>query len=310
MICKKVFQRSCFMRIISYRTSVHEPWQAGFELDGRVIAATAVYNFDSQAPTVRALLERGPAVVEKALDSARRLFETTEQGFLSFDEIQVGPPVPDPDKIICLGLNYADHAAEANLALPEAPVLFTKYRNSLTGPRDAIVLPHFSQQNDYEAELAVVIGQTCKDVSAQDALNYVAGYTIMNDVSARDWQMRTSQWMAGKAIDTFAPMGPGIVPASEIPDPQNLKLYTRINGEVLQDGTTADMIFSVAQAIEFISTVMTLVPGDIISTGTPAGVGMARNPKVYLQAGDVVEVEVERIGSIVNPVVAPASSTK
>jgi 2-keto-4-pentenoate hydratase/2-oxohepta-3-ene-1,7-dioic acid hydratase in catechol pathway len=293
------------MRIISYRTSSHAPWQAGFEQGGRVIAASAVHDFGDQPSTVRALLEGGQTTVEKAVSAAHQQLEAGAQNSLAFDDLQVGPPVPDPDKIICLGLNYADHAAETHAATPEVPILFAKYRNSLVGPRDEIILPSFSEQVDYEAELAVVIGRTCKDVAAEDALQYVAGYTIMNDVSARDWQMRTGQWLSGKAIDTFGPMGPGIVPASEIPDPQALKLYARVNGQVLQDGTTADMIFSVAKSIEFISTVMTLVPGDIISTGTPAGVGMGRKPPLYLKAGDVVEIEVEHIGSIVNPVVAP-----
>lgn len=291
------------MRIISYRTAPQAPWQAGFELDSRVIAATAVHTYNS-SPSVRALLEAGPTAVDKAIANAQRLFEASEQQFLSLDAIEVGAPVPDPDKIICLGLNYADHAAESNMALPKHPILFPKYRNSLVGPHDAIVLPHFSTQIDYEGELALVIGQTCKDVTEQDALQYVAGYTIMDDVSARDWQFHTQQWMPGKAIDTFAPMGPGIVPATEIPNPQALKVFTRVNGQVLQDGTTEQMIFTVAQSIAYISTVMTLVPGDIISTGTPAGVGQARKPQIFLHAGDVVEVEIERIGKIVNPVVA------
>jgi 2-keto-4-pentenoate hydratase/2-oxohepta-3-ene-1,7-dioic acid hydratase in catechol pathway len=292
------------MRIISYRTSPHAPWQAGFEQGGYVIAATAVHTYGDHQTSVRALLEAGPTAVDKALANARHLFEVGEQKFLSLDALEVGAPIPDPDKIICLGLNYADHAAESNMTLPKYPILFSKYRNSLVGPHDAIVLPHFSTQIDYEAELAVVIGQTCKDVTEQDALKYVAGYTIMNDVSARDWQFHTHQWMPGKAIDTFAPMGPGIVPAAEIPNPQGLKVYARVNGKVLQDGTTEQMIFTIAQSIAYISTVMTLVPGDIISTGTPAGVGFARKPPVFLQAGDVVEIEVEHVGKIVNPVVA------
>ncbi|HTI15524.1 MAG TPA: fumarylacetoacetate hydrolase family protein [Dictyobacter sp.] len=292
------------MQIISYRTSTDVPWQAGFEHDGKVIAATAAHTFGDQAPTVRVLLEAGPSALSEAIETAKKLFEAKEQELLSFDEIEVGPPVPDPDKIICLGLNYADHAAETNMALPKHPVLFPKYRNSLVGPKDNIVLPGFSEEIDYEAELAVVIGRTCKNVSEADALNYVAGYTIMNDVSARDWQFHTTQWMPGKAIDTFAPMGPGIVPAAAVGDPQTLKVYARVNGEVLQDGTTSQMIFSIAQSLAYISTVMTLVPGDIISTGTPAGVGFSRKPPVFLHAGDVVEIEVERVGKITNPVVA------
>jgi acylpyruvate hydrolase len=298
------------MYIISYRTSAQAPWQAGFELEGRVLAASAVHTYADRPPTVRALLEAGPMAVEQALAGAQRIFAAGTQELITLDTVEVGAPVPDPDKIICLGLNYADHAAESNMPLPKYPILFPKYRNSLTGPKSAIVLPHFSTQIDYEAELAVVIGRTCKDVTEQDALNYVAGYTIMNDVSARDWQFHTGQWMPGKAIDTFAPMGPGIVLAAEIPNPQALKVIARVNGQVLQNGTTEQMIFSVAKSIEYISTVMTLVPGDIISTGTPAGVGFAHKPPIFLHAGDVVEIEIERIGSIVNPVVGPTVATK
>lgn len=296
------------MRIVSYRTTPNAPWLAGIERDGRVIAASATYNFGDRPATVRALLEAGPQAVEAALANAQLIFDAGRQEFLALDAITLGPPVPDPDKIICLGLNYSDHAAEANLAIPEVPVLFTKYRNSLTGPHDPIVLPHTSNKIDYEAELAVVIGRTCKDVSEQDALKYVAGYTIMDDVSARDMQMRTSQWTAGKAIDTFAPMGPGIVPASDVPNPQDLMLTTRVNGQQLQHASSKYMIFSVAKTIEFISSFMTLVPGDIIATGTPAGVGFVRKPPIYLKAGDVVEIEIEGIGRIVNPVVAPSTA--
>lgn len=306
---RDVLERQVFvLRIISYRTSIHTPWQAGFEMDGRVISATATHNYENQPPTVRALLEAGPTAVQKALASAERLISSEEQTLHTLADVEVGAPIPDPDKIICLGLNYADHAAETHAQLPQHPILFAKFRNSLIGPQAPIVLPRFSTEIDYEAELAVVIGRTCKDVSAEDALSYVAGYTIMNDVSARDWQFHTGQWMAGKAIDTFAPMGPGIVPASEIPDPQHLKVFTRLNGAVVQDGTTAQMIFNIAQSIEYISTVMTLVPGDIISTGTPAGVGFARKPPLYLHEGDRVEVEIEHIGTISNPVVGGVQS--
>jgi 2-keto-4-pentenoate hydratase/2-oxohepta-3-ene-1,7-dioic acid hydratase in catechol pathway len=293
------------MRFITYRTSSQESWQAGIEQNGHVIAATAAFTFGTQPPTVRSLLEAGPEAVEATLANARRIFAATDEPTLDLDALEIGPPIPDPDKIICLGLNYADHAAESKMAIPPAPVLFAKYRNSLIGPYDTIVLPRVSEQVDYEAELAVVIGRVCKDVAEQEALNYVAGYTIMDDVSARDLQLRTSQWTAGKAIDTFAPMGPGIVPATEIPDPQDLLVSARVNGQLLQNASTKLMIFSIAQTIAFISSFMTLVPGDIISTGTPAGVGSQRNPPIYLKDGDVVEIEIERIGKIVNKVAGP-----
>lgn len=295
------------MRIITYRANPQEAWQAGIEDNGRVVAATAVYSYGEQLPTVRVLLEAGPAILATVLANAREILEAGDQAVLALEAVELGPPVPDPEKIICLGLNYADHAAETKMEIPKYPILFPKYRNSLTGPYSPIVLPHFSTKIDYEAELAVVIGQTCKDVSERDALNYVAGYTIMNDVTARDWQARSSQWMPGKAIDTFAPMGPGIVPASELPDPQKLRVITRVNGQVLQDSNTELMVFSVARSIEYISTFMTLVPGDIISTGTPAGVGFTRKPPIYLRREDIVEVEIEHIGRIANKVVGSPS---
>jgi acylpyruvate hydrolase len=317
------------MQIISYRAGAQEPWQAGIEQDGRVVAASVVHNFGggaptvradswetersqinvhsfgSQAQTVRALLEAGPASVETALANAKKVFQAGGQAVVSLEAVEVGPPVPDPDKIICLGLNYADHAAETKAAIPDVPILFAKFRNSLVGPRSPIVLPRVSTHIDYEAELAVIIGRTCNSVAESEALSYVAGYSIMDDVSARDLQMRTSQWTAGKALDTFAPMGPGIVSASEIPDPQNLMVTARVNGQVLQHASTKLMIFSVARTIAFISSIMTLVPGDIIATGTPAGVGFTRQPPIFLRDGDVVEIEIEKIGKIVNPVVGP-----
>jgi len=295
------------MRIISYRSHPQDAWQAGIELDGHVVAATAAYSYGDQLPTVRVLLEAGPAMLSTVLANASEIFAAGDQPLLRLDTLELGAPVADPAKIVCMGLNYADHAAETQMPIPKYPVLFPKYRNSLTGPYSPIVLPRFSSKIDYEAELAVVIGQTCKDVSEQDALHYVAGYTIMNDVTARDWQSFSSQWMPGKAIDTFAPMGPGIVPASELPDPQKLHITTRVNGQVLQDSNTAMMLFSVSKSIEFISTFMTLDPGDIISTGTPAGVGFSRKPPIYLHEGDVVEIEIECIGRIINQVVRSPS---
>jgi 2-keto-4-pentenoate hydratase/2-oxohepta-3-ene-1,7-dioic acid hydratase in catechol pathway len=182
------------------------------------------------------------------------------------------------------------------------PVFFAKYRNSLVGPTSPILVPRVSSQIDYEGELALIIGTRCKEVSEQDALQYVAGYTIMNDVSARDLQMQTSQYTAGKALDTFAPMGPGIVLASDVPDPQTLTLTTRVNGQVVQHSSTANMIFSVAKVIAFLSSLMTLEPGDIIATGTPSGVGFKRTPPLFLRDGDITEVEIEGIGRIRNPV--------
>jgi len=251
--------------------------------------------------SVRAILASG-RFEAFAADAGRALAAGT--GTVALASVRLGPPVPDPDKIICLGLNYSDHAAEAAMALPKAPILFPKYRNSLAGPYDDIVVPKVATEAlDYEVELAVVIGRRASEVAAADALGFIAGYSAFDDVSARDLQMQTSQWAAGKAIDSFAPMGPGIVPAAEIGDPQNLMLTTRVNGAVLQHDSTKGMIFPIAQTIEFITSFMTLEPGDIIATGTPAGVGFARKPPIRLHAGDVVEVEVEKIGTLRNTVV-------
>ena len=218
------------------------------------------------------------------------------------EDVLLGPPIPDPDKIICLGLNYKSHAEEAQLKLPEVPMLFAKYRNALIGPTSSIVLPKFSKEVDYEGELAVVIGRRGKDIPTGNALEYVAGYMAFHDVSARDLQFRTSQFLSGKTLDTFAPCGPSLV-INEINDPQNLNITTRVNGKTLQNGNTRDMIFPIAETIAHISQLMTLEPGDIIATGTPGGVGFKRTSPIFLQDGDVVEVEVEKIGMLRNPVV-------
>jgi 2-keto-4-pentenoate hydratase/2-oxohepta-3-ene-1,7-dioic acid hydratase in catechol pathway len=220
------------------------------------------------------------------------------------ERVRLRAPVPRPGKVICIGLNFRDHAEESGLPLPEVPILFPKYANSVIGPGDPIVLPPETSEPDYEAELGVVIGRRASRVSEGDALSYVAGYTCMNDVSARDLQNRTSQWMLGKAIDTFLPCGPWLVTAGEIPDPQDLAIGLRLNGEQLQSSTTAQMVFGVAELVAFISRTLTLEPGDLIATGTPPGVGFARKPPIWLRDGDRVEVEIEGIGTLANPVVA------
>jgi 2-keto-4-pentenoate hydratase/2-oxohepta-3-ene-1,7-dioic acid hydratase in catechol pathway len=210
--------------------------------------------------------------------------------------------IPRPGKIVCVGLNYRDHAAEARLELPKAPLLFAKWANTLIGDGDAIVLPPESTQVDYEAELGVVIGTTAKRVSEGEALDHVAGYICVNDVSARDLQFADKQWTRGKSPDTFCPVGPRLVPREEIADPQALAIRCTVNGEALQDSSTAQMIFSVAEIIAYTSTIITLEPGDLIATGTPAGVGIFRDPKVLLADGDEVSVVIEGVGTLTNPV--------
>lgn len=211
-----------------------------------------------------------------------------------------------PTQILCVGLNYRRHAEETKAKIPERPILFVKGINTLQHPGDPILLPrHFaSEEVDYECELAVVIGRACKNVSRADALKYVLGYTCANDVSARDWQIKLGggQWCRGKFFDTFAPLGPRLVTADEIPDPQTLRIATILNGERVQDWSTSDMIFDVAALIEFLSGSTTLVPGTVILTGTPHGVGMAAQPPRWLRPGDRVSIEIERIGTLTNPV--------
>jgi 2-keto-4-pentenoate hydratase/2-oxohepta-3-ene-1,7-dioic acid hydratase in catechol pathway len=217
-------------------------------------------------------------------------------------------PIPRPGKIICAGVNYREHADEAGLSVPRQPVLFAKWPNSLIGPGEPIVLPPFSTEVDYEAELAVVIGRTVRDVSADSALDAVAGLICLNDVTARDLQFAEGgQWTVGKSLDTFCPIGPRLVPLDEVDDPQQLRIRCIINGEVLQDSTTANMIFSIAELIAFASRGIELEAGDLIATGTPAGVGFTRQPPRFLQPGDEVTVELEGVGTLTNPVVPSPS---
>ncbi|HYA31126.1 MAG TPA: fumarylacetoacetate hydrolase family protein, partial [Thermodesulfovibrionales bacterium] len=280
------------MYIVSYRTE--GPWRAGVVHNSVVLDVAALNPGPNEgATTVRALLQSGTAAFDEVCRRARHAFQDRSAQSIPLEKVEIGPPVPDPDKIICLGLNYHEHAMELGMEIPRVPAFFAKFRNALCGPTSPIVMPRVSTQIDYEGELTVVIGRRCKDVSESEALNCVAGYTIMNDVSARDLQMQTSQWTAGKALDTFAPMGPGIVPSSDIPDPQTLQITTRVNGVTVQKANTHDMIFPVARSIVFLSSLMTLEPGDLIATGTPPGVGFRREPPLFLRAGDIVEVEIE-----------------
>lgn len=211
-------------------------------------------------------------------------------------------PFDLPQKIICVGLNYRDHAEEQRTELPKAPLLFAKWPNTLIGPGETIVLPHEAHEVDYEAELGVVIDRPTRGVSERDALDAVRGYVCLNDVSARDLQFADQQWTRGKSPDTFCPVGPLLVPREQIEDPQRLAIRCVLNGETMQDSSTSQMVFSVAEIIAYISRTITLEPGDLIATGTPAGVGIFRNPKVLLKDGDEVTVEVEGLGALTNPV--------
>jgi 2-keto-4-pentenoate hydratase/2-oxohepta-3-ene-1,7-dioic acid hydratase in catechol pathway len=293
------------MRLVTYESD--GKWHAGIAIEDKVVDALAAakaakIEADANGISNRTLIQLPPEQQSHLEQAARQLAHTNHPDTHSIENIRLGPPIPDPDKIICLGLNYRSHAEEAGFTIPTVPILFAKYRNALNGPTGPIILPDVSEEIDYEAELAVVIGRQCRNITSAQALDYVAGYMALNDVSARDLQFRTGQWLSGKTLDTFAPCGPALV-INEIDDPQSLDISTRVNGQTLQQSNTSNMIFSVAETIAYSSQLMTLEPGDIISTGTPEGVGFKRNPPIFLHHGDIVEVEVQRIGTLRNPVV-------
>jgi 2-keto-4-pentenoate hydratase/2-oxohepta-3-ene-1,7-dioic acid hydratase in catechol pathway len=212
--------------------------------------------------------------------------------------IRLGAPLARPSKIICIGLNYSDHAKESGMAVPVEPIIFFKSTTALTGPNDGLVIPEGSEKTDWEVELAVVIGKTARSVSGDAAMDHVAGYVLHNDYSERAWQLeRGGQWVKGKSADTFAPLGPWLATKEEIPDPHILRLWLKVNGEMKQDGTTANLIFKIPFLVSYLSRFMTLLPGDVISTGTPAGVGLGFNPPQYLRVGDTVELGIDGLGT-------------
>jgi 2-keto-4-pentenoate hydratase/2-oxohepta-3-ene-1,7-dioic acid hydratase in catechol pathway len=213
-------------------------------------------------------------------------------------DIRLASPVARPSKIVCIGLNYADHAKETNAQIPKEPIIFFKSTTALIGPNDDVIIPKNAKKTDWEVELAVVIGKKTSYVDEDEALNYVAGYCLHNDLSEREFQLeRGGQWVKGKSCDTFAPLGPFFATTDEIKDVDNLRLWLKLNGQTMQDGTTANLIFKIPFLVSYLSQFMTLLPGDIISTGTPAGVGLGMNPQVYLKPGDVVELGIEGLGT-------------
>jgi 2-keto-4-pentenoate hydratase/2-oxohepta-3-ene-1,7-dioic acid hydratase in catechol pathway len=274
---------------------------SGIATDRGVIdVAAANQALGTSAPTTIGGLANDLGSLESLVSSAHG----GESWLLDRSSITLGPCIADPGKIVCIGLNYARHAAESNLPIPSHPVVFSKFNNTLAGDGEDVPLPvDVASQFDYEAELCVVIGKTAKSISEADALGYVAGYCTANDLSVRDLQSRTSQWLLGKTPDKFFPIGPYLVTADEVGDPQRLRLSCRVNGETRQDSTTADMIFSVAQIVSYCSQYFTLEPGDLITTGTPEGVAMGRADKPWLKQGDVVEIEVEKLGILTNRMV-------
>ncbi len=250
--------------------------------------------------SMRALLALGDEGIRRADELAQSGTSVDVSGW------KLLPPVPDPQKVICIGLNYADHAREGGVEPPEEPVLFNKFPTALIAHGDAIALPHESQEVDYEAELVVVIGRGGRRIARQRAYEHIAGFCPGHDVSARDWQLRKpgKQWLLGKTFDTFAPCGPALVTRDEVPRPGNLRVQFRLNGQTMQDSNTGQFIFPIDELVAYVSQVCTLLPGDLIFTGTPPGVGFARKPPVFLKPGDVTEVEIEQLGVLKNQVVA------
>ncbi|MEO8097935.1 MAG: fumarylacetoacetate hydrolase family protein [Acidobacteriota bacterium] len=251
---------------------------------------------------------RGEQVVGLGMDmlsvcAADRIPEATGPAY-DLSAVKIIAPVPRPNKVICVGLNYRDHAAESRAEIPTVPTIFNKFPNVVIGPGAPIILPKASRKPDYEAEFAFVIGKGGRHIPQARAMEHVFGYTIINDVSARDFQTATTQWLMGKTFDTFCPMGPWIVTADEITDPHALDISLEIGGETLQKSNTREMVFDLPKLIEYISTVVTLEPGDVCATGTPAGVGFARKPPRWLKAGEEVTVRISGIGALTNPVVA------
>jgi 2-keto-4-pentenoate hydratase/2-oxohepta-3-ene-1,7-dioic acid hydratase in catechol pathway len=270
--------------------------EPGVMVGGQVIGLRGA-GFDS----VASVIAGGAA----ALDSVRRwVLRPLGNELPDMAKIRLLAPIPKPPKIICIGLNYRDHAEEGKMAIPDVPTVFAKFPTAVTGHRHPVVLPRNSAKPDYEAEFVVVIGKRGRHIPEEQWLDYVFGYTMLNDVSARDFQMATTQWMMGKTFDTFAPFGPEIVTADEVADPHNLAISLTLNGEVMQNSNTRNMIFKIPRLIAFLSSVFTLEPGDIIATGTPAGVGFARKPPRWLKPGDEMTVRVEGLGELTNPVIA------
>ncbi|WP_264740853.1 fumarylacetoacetate hydrolase family protein [Cytobacillus firmus] len=245
---------------------------------------------DSILPSIQALLEQN----ELDLDD--------RDVSLPLSDVEILAPITQPEKIICVGLNYLDHCIETGLEPPASPVIFSKYANAIIGEGDAIELPVNSSQVDFEAELAIIIGKEAKCVSEEEAEDYIFGYTIMNDVSARDLQFADGQWSRGKSADTFAPIGPAVVTKDEAGDPHNLNISLRLNNEIMQDSNTKNLIFKIPYIVSFLSQSMTLKPGDLIATGTPPGVGMGRDPQVWLKEGDQISITIENIGTLNNTV--------
>jgi len=276
------------MKLVTFRRKGAAFTQVG-AVEGSEVKVLASY------PDMITALDAGVAKLKRSAATAASI---------SLMDVDLLAPIPRPSKLICIGLNYRDHAIESNMAMPKIPTVFCKFATAIVGPGVPVVLPKISTQPDYEAEFAFVIGKGGRHIKAANWAEHVIGYTIINDVSARDIQLATSQWVMGKTFDTFAPMGPYVTTADEIADPHNLGISLTLNGQKLQDSNTRELIFKLPELIEYLSGIMTLETGDVVSTGTPAGVGFARKPPIYLKAGDEMVVAVDGLGELKNPVVA------
>ncbi|CAN7681913.1 fumarylacetoacetate hydrolase family protein [Pararhizobium sp. LjRoot255] len=294
------------MKLVTYDSA--GSWRAGVVVDASIFDVDTLLKSEHgenarPALSVRELLrEHGGALSELSvrLTAAARKNPKAEVG--PFNKVRLGPPVTDPSKILCIGLNYNDHVAETGRALPSHPDIFAKFASSLIGPFDEICCSNITPNLDFEGELAIVIGKECRSVSAEDALDFVAGVTVLNDITARDLQYRGTQWLAGKAVDGSTPCGPALVTLDEVGDIQHLDIQTRVNGSQVQSSNTHLMIFPVRHLVSYVSYFLALSPGDIITTGTPQGIGAKRQPPMWLKPGDTVEVELENVGILRNVV--------
>ncbi|MGF9649158.1 fumarylacetoacetate hydrolase family protein [Pseudarthrobacter oxydans] len=292
------------MRLVSYKSQ--DGWRSG------ALVGTTVYDIDlalvttrkkglGEHRTTRELLIRYGSELEDVAAAVAEAVETVPAARVGgVPEVVLGPPITDPGKVLCIGLNYKDHVTETGRALPQHPDVFAKFASTLIGPYDEINCSNVTENLDFEGELAVVIGRSGRDLSPEAAMGIVAGVTVLNDITARDLQHRGTQWLAGKAVDASTPCGPALVTLDEVGDPQNLNIATVVNGEKVQSSNTEHMIFPIAQLVSYVSQFLNLSPGDIIATGTPEGIGAKRTPPRWLRPGDVVEVELERVGTLRN----------
>eukprot|EP01111_Echinosteliopsis_oligospora_P010972 TRINITY_DN3507_c0_g1_i1.p1 TRINITY_DN3507_c0_g1~~TRINITY_DN3507_c0_g1_i1.p1 ORF type:complete len:302 (-),score=95.11 TRINITY_DN3507_c0_g1_i1:30-935(-) len=296
------------LRLVTFDHIAAKVRKIGVQVEKHVVDLCAA---DASLPRdMKSFLSATDNVYSKAL----KIVESGKHRIPS-SEVQLRAPIYNPEKIVCVGLNYVDHAKESNMALPSEPILFSKYPNTIVGTNDNVIKPNQVTELDYEAELVIVMGKEAKDVSEADAMKHIAGYTVGNDVSAREWQLKKAggQWMLGKTWDTFAPIGPAITvnplllgAAAATLNPNNLGIRAILNGNTVQNSNTKEFVFGVEKVVAYISKIMTLKPGDLIFTGTPPGVGFGRKPQVWMQVGDKIRIEIDELGEIENTIVAPS----